>query len=252
MLEFLRKDQKGLTLVEILVAATFLTLTAVGVLGVFTTGYLVLHRVDTYHKATELVKHKMEELENISLEELYPANATKDLDGINETNQEVFSNYSGIKWGEKVLSERVVVGTVLAGSDCVAYCPVCGYVNLFNLTPTGTRLYTPTCRNTDRDFNGVENDPCNADLPRPGEAGFYIRKVFVYAHCIKGEENCPEAGWAEGVDDYTHYAPGDDPAARIAHIKEVVVKLEWVAGGENQAFIVKTLMGLTTPKYAFK
>ena len=245
--KFLKKFEKGVTLVEILVAATLLTMTAVGVISVFTTGYLVLHRIDTYHKATELAKHKISELQNIALETLYPANSIKDLDGIDETNEEVFSNYTGIKWGEKVLSELVTVGTVLPGSDAVCYCPVCGYVNVFHLIPTSTggiRLYTPTCQNPDKNFDGNENDPCGAQLPRPGEPGFYLRKVFVYAH---KQEN-----WTEGLDDYDHYAPGDDPLARIANLKEVAVRVEWKAGGENYAFTLKTLFGLTTPKYGFK
>lgn len=224
---FIKNFQKGTTLIEILVAATFLTLTAVGVLGVFTTGYLILHQTFAYHRATELAKLKMEELKNIGIEVLYPANEQRDLDGTND----------------KKLTEKMVVGTVLPGSDAVAYCSVCGYLNKFRCID-GNLLYTPTCMNQDRNFDGNENDPCGANLPLPGELGYYTRTVIVYAH--KSE------GWAEAQDDYDHYSPGDDPFARNALLKEIVIRLDWKIGKENQAFTLKSLFGLTTPKYGFR
>jgi len=162
----LLRDEKGLTLIEVLIAAVFLTLTSVGVLGTFSSGYIVLRRSEALHKATEMARAKMEEMENTPIEEIYPADATSDtLDGSNNGR----------------LDEISVAGHVTAGSDAIIYCPECGYLNRVTL---GT--YTPTCENPDKDYNGTSDDPCfsptnPAYLPGPGQIGYYTREVRVHA-----------------------------------------------------------------------
>lgn len=67
--------QKGLTLVEVLVAAVLLTMASISFLGLLSSSYIVLQRAVIYHRATELAKEKIESLHNVPIEDIYPVNS---------------------------------------------------------------------------------------------------------------------------------------------------------------------------------
>lgn len=231
------KEERGLTLVEILISAIFLTLISVGILGIFTSGYLVLQRTVTFHRATELARHKIEELQNVPIEDIYPADETKDdLDCLAD--------------GILTICDAWVPPN--PGSDVAVYCPICGYLNrpqnsgdYYDIPDTDANGI-PNCQNPDKNYDGVYDDPCEANLPGPGEIGFYTREVRVHAYKDVFET-------ADTLYDYTFDpAVGETNLGREAPVKEIRVKVVWNAMGETQSFEVSTLLSRISPKYSFK
>ena len=235
----LLRDEKGLTLIEVLIAAVFLTLTSVGVLGTFSSGYIVLRRSEALHKATEMARAKMEEMENTPIEEIYPADATSDtLDGTNNGR----------------LDEIEVAGHVVAGSDAIIYCPECGYLNRVTL---GT--YTATCENPDKNYDGTSDDPCDdplnpTSLPGAGQIGYYTREVRVHAFNEDMSDYDPAGSYNPdhvGPSGPTTVAVGDT-SCRLAPLKRIIVEVKWMAMGKEQSYQIQTLLSRLQPKYGFK
>lgn len=237
----LLRDEKGLTLIEVLIAAVFLTLTSVGVLGTFSSGYIVLRRGEALHKATEMARHKMEEMENTPIESIFPADKTSDtLDG----------KINGM------LDEISVVGEVVAGSDAIIYCPECGYLNRVTL---GT--YTATCQNPDKNYDADEtpDDPCfditnPTYLPGPGQIGYYTREVRVHAFNEDMTDYDPAGSYNPdhvGPLGPTTVAVGDT-GCRLAPLKRIIVEIKWQAMGKKQSYQIQTLLSRLQPKYGFK
>lgn len=156
MLAWLRrfkKSQSGLTLIEVMVSAILLTMTSVTVIGILTSGYLVLQRQVNFDRGTKLARHKIEEVENQAVEDIYPADAAGDFlftgagpgpspepDGVNDGK--LTSDYG---------SEPPILG-----SETVAYCPVCGKLH-HPYKLTGGPL-PKTCKNYDQNDNGITFD----------------------------------------------------------------------------------------------
>lgn len=119
---------RGTTLIEVLVAAVLVSLAAIGILGVFTSGYLVISKARILHRATELAREKIEELNNQAIEDIYPSvpgvnGGVDEFDGYPED----FEAPAGVADG--YLTSQKQVGQFIPGSDYVVFCPICGYAN---------------------------------------------------------------------------------------------------------------------------
>lgn len=176
-----KKTIRGTTLIEVLVAGVLVSLAAIGILGVFTSGYLVINKAKMLHRATELAREKIEELNNQAIENIYPTlpgtnGGTDEFDGYAEDFEAPIGTPDGY------LTSQKFVGQFIPGSDYVVFCPVCGYANrgyiyvdwddsaLLSCSATGLYL----------DSNDAIDDNGPGGLPD----GLIERKVTVAPPCV--------------------------------------------------------------------
>lgn len=133
-----KRTDRGVTLIEVLVSGVLVSLSAIGILGVFSSGYMMINKARILHRATELAREKVEELNNQAIEDIYPTvgvggGADDEFDGCGE----VYTNNDDTKQvancaapsTHQHLTTQKVVGQFVPGSDYVIFCPVDGYAN---------------------------------------------------------------------------------------------------------------------------
>lgn len=244
----LKQNSAGLTLVEVLISSVFLTITALSIIGVFTSGYVVLQKAVAYHRGTEQGRAKLEELQNLPIEDVYPGDNlgqdSVDRDGC--VDNKLTINYN---WGVPNSG----------GSDFVIFCPIDGYPNGPNSTgdPSDKCKNSPPvyCTNRDAnydgsidsadDFHNTLNGGQGPRLPAPGQFGFYTRTVRVSACSLLNT-----GGGNASCTVYDFNTTGDKKG-REAPIKWLSVEIEWVAFGEKQTTFLNTMITRFIPKSAF-
>lgn len=172
---------RGTTLIEVLVAGVLVSLSAIGILGVFTSGYLIINKARILHRATELARDKVEELNNQAIEDIYPTvpgvNGDPDeFDGYGEDDEAPIGTRDGY------LTSQKIVGQFIPGSDYVVFCPICGYANRGYLYTDWDDSNIGSCSATGLylDSNDASDDNGPGGLPD----GWIQRKVTITPPCV--------------------------------------------------------------------
>lgn len=251
------RNQRGVGLIEILVASVVLVLTTLSIMSVFTTGYIVLKRAEASNRATSFAKEKMEEIQNLAIEDIYPADTGSCIGGCDR---------DGILDG--ILTERAGEVPPIPGTDAKIICPVCGAVakstDARSTGVSGDGNYY--CLNDDFNNDGVGGDWCGGTsqqiivtpdpnlptwtytrtvsitrLPGPGQLGWFTRQVRVRAYSVD-----------ETTNQFQNYdfAGMFDPKGEQAPVKEIKIDVQWRGLGETvQSYKVHALMSRIMPKF---
>ncbi|MBT9165205.1 MAG: hypothetical protein DDT23_01220 [candidate division WS2 bacterium] len=264
MKKFIIYNQRGLGLVEILVASVVLVMTTLSIMSVFTTGYIVLKRAEASNRAVSFAKEKMEEIQNLAIEDIYPADCPR------QPPQPCVPSRAFDRDGilDGVLTERAGTVPPIPGTDAKIICPICGAVAKSNdarsTGATGDGNYY--CLNNDFNNDGIGGDWCGGAsqriivtpdphlptwtytrtvsitrLPGPGQLGWYTRQVRVRAYSVD-----------ETTNQFTNYdfVGMFDPKGERAPVKEIKVDVQWKGLGEAvQSYKLHSLQSRIMPKY---
>lgn len=260
---------------EVLVASVLLTITSIGVMGVLSSAYIVVQRAVIYHRGTELARDKVDQIENVPIEDLFPtdyagaaATGCDDLTDLENAQGFLITKARpvgpGVVEGPRLqvsgLASCVEIPPNL-GSDGVAFAPeAClhpryeffknehdagKWWSAADMKPVDDPVLKDLVWNPTRSwvdckdiYGGVQ------PLPKPGQMGFYERLVKVTAYQqydTDCQENPPCPLYSVVGDSYAFNAP----------VKVVQVTVRWTALGESQQYVLDHLTSRLIPKQAF-
>lgn len=265
----------GFSLVEVLVASVLLTITSIGVMGVLSSAYIVVQRAVINHRATELARDKVDQIENIPIEDLFPTDYAGSVVTGCDSLPDLEDAQGFLITKAKPVGPGVVEGPrveVSGLATCVEMPP--------NLGSDGVALAPEACLHPRYEFFKNEydagkwwsatdlkpvDDPLLQDLvwnptrgwvdckdiyggtqplPKPGQMGFYERWVKVTAYQqydadCQASPPCPL------------YSVVGDAYGFNAPVKTVDVTVRWTALGETQQYTLHHLTTRLIPKKAF-
>lgn len=182
---------RGTTLIEVLVAGVLVSLSAIGILGVFTSGYLIINKARILHRATELARDKIEELNNQAIEDVYPTGKgllpvagngnVDEFDGYAET-EDSSAPFLTANSNAGYLTSQKIVGQFIPGSDYVTFCPICGYANRGYLYTDWDDSNIGSCSATGLYIDS--NDALDDNGPGALPDGWIQRKVTITPPCV--------------------------------------------------------------------
>lgn len=262
--------QKGMSLIEVLVASVILVLTVVAVMSVSTSGFIVLKRVEMTNRAVSFAKEKIDEIQNMVVDDIYPADCPTP--GYPCSSPQETFDKDGIVDG--YLTEQPGAIPPVIGSDAKIVCPRCGAVTKaqdVRKRDGGTLTNEYYCPNDDMNNDGVGGDWCGGGSQTIVVQPDIYRPAWTYTKLVSltrlpcPAPDCPGSlGWftrivrvrAFSIDETTNvfenydFAGQFDPKGERAPVKQVTVDVRWAGLGEGeQSYKLQTLISRAIPKY---